>query len=184
LQGFIPDCVFNKNRLNTKKGLKLNILCFDLRYDKIAVSKRDIILRNKNQLKEAEEIAKTYQLNPTWYDFWHIHLDWWGQGNRNIEEHRKYIILYLQLMNRFVEQAKAFDKPWQTWLLVDLDDSSQDALYFHTPNPNQDNFPFGFDGVNWGIQMPALLKNIVYSENYFVGEAYYQDIHSYYIKLK
>jgi len=34
------------------------------------------------------------------------------------------------------------------------DDDGQDTVYFHTPNPNADNFPAHPMGVDWGV--PAL----------------------------
>ena len=31
--------------------------------------------------------------------------------------------------------------PWQTYIIIDLDNSDYDAIYVHTPNPNKDNYP-------------------------------------------
>ncbi len=48
----------------------------------------------------------------------------------------------------------------QVFILISNSDSSQDAVYIHTENPNGTEFPEKFSGVQWGIKVPALLKGL------------------------
>lgn len=41
------------------------------------------------------------------------------------------------------------DKPFQIWIIIDLNDSGQDAIYMHTKNPNSNNFP-----IKWQFTKP------------------------------
>jgi hypothetical protein len=52
-------------------------------------------------------------------------------------------------------------RPWQSWLVLDAGDSSQDAVFLHTPNPNRDNFPYPFNGVAWGATPPPWLEELL-----------------------
>jgi hypothetical protein len=145
---------------------------------------KDVQMIKKDELKVAKRKVESFKLDTEWYDFWHIHLDNWGQGNKSIEEHKKFIKLYLELLCQIPEQANTLKTLWQTWVEIDPIDSSQDSLYFHTPNPNKDNFPYDFSTVKWGIGLPKLLEGINENGKYTIGESYYNDYLFYYIKLK
>lgn len=47
-----------------------------------------------------------------------------------------------------------------TWLIIHKD-GSQDAIYFHTPNPNGNNFPIKFKNIQWGMIAPALFYDLL-----------------------
>jgi hypothetical protein len=119
-----------------------------------------------------------------WYDFWHIHLDMNGDGNSSEEKHREFIIENLTLFQNFREQANNFKKSWQCWIVIDPTDSSQDAIYFHTENPNHDNFPCTFEFVKWGIDMPDLLTGLINLTVYEIGQSDYNGFRTYWIKSK
>jgi hypothetical protein len=141
-------------------------------------------MKNKDQLIEAKQKVDTFQLEAGWYDLWHIHLDNWGQGNKSIAEHRKFIVLFLDLLCRVTDQAKTIHELFQTWLIIDPTDSYKDSLYFHTPNPNGNNFPYDFSTINWEIEYPDLLFGIIESKKYMVGESHFDGFLIYFIKLK
>jgi hypothetical protein len=74
----------------------------------------------------------------------HWHADWAGMGN---------------LSRR--DRTAGWPRPHQCWLLIDARDSSQDAVFLHTPNPNADNFPCVFAGTAWDAPVPELLREFV-----------------------
>jgi len=91
-------------------------------------------------------------LEPTdWYDFWHYHADWRGYGNLGWGYRCKFLIALANVFRRFSTQCANFSTPYQLWICINQDDAGQDAVFFHTPNPNNDNFPVKFSAVNWGI---------------------------------
>src|SRR3546814_19062269 len=58
------------------------------------------------------------------------------------------------------------DFPYQSWIYIQDDDSSQDAVYFHTKNPNADNFPVDFSFVDFDIECPRWLADFVPADRY------------------
>ena len=107
-----------------------------------------------------------------WYDFWHCHFDWFGQGNKRGRARIAHLKATFTAFENLLEQLKEYHKPYQVWLSFAAHDSSQDALYFHTPNPNQDNFPYLFKNYEWGIKAPALLSSFIKNE-YEIGVTHY-----------
>jgi hypothetical protein len=55
------------------------------------------------------------------------------------------------------------------WLLVDAADSSQDAVYLHTPNPNAANFPNPFAGTAWDAEVPERLREFLTDPSWQFG---------------
>ena len=98
--------------------------------------------------------AQTFSLSlggGGWFDAWHYHADWPGYGNLGWR-HRKLHIEALCLVFRNISlQVADSSSPYQLWLYLDLQDAGQDAVYFHTPNPNQANFPMVLPNVTWGF---------------------------------
>jgi hypothetical protein len=76
----------------------------------------------------------------SWFDMWHTHVDWDGEGNKNWEKRKEYIDRLVNLYNDLKERLTNYPKQFQIWIWILESDSSQDAVYVHTPNPN-DNFP-------------------------------------------
>lgn len=77
----------------------------------------------------------------SWFDFWHTHADWDGEGNKNWSIRENYLNELLKIFNFFCEQMEAYPFPYQVWIEIYEKDSSDDAVYIHTKNPNSDNFP-------------------------------------------
>ena len=84
-----------------------------------------------------------------WFDFWHYHADWPGYGNLGWQHRKLHIEALCLVFQNITQQVREYSKPYQTWIYLDLQDAGQDAVYFHTPNPNQDNFPVQLPNVNW-----------------------------------
>lgn len=137
----------------------------------------------KNPLPEIQKLIDTYQLDEGWYDLWHKHFDWeaWAY---TIKRHKELINHMLILYNRICQQAKNLGKPWQSWVYIEPENSSQDSIYLHTPNPNKNNFPLDYSQVTWNVQVPNLLNDIPDKDKYLIGEMRYKNVLSYWIKLK
>jgi hypothetical protein len=113
-----------------------------------------------------------------WYDFWHYHFDWRGQGNKTGRERNEHLKATFTAFEKVLEQLKNYRKPYQVWLSFAAHNSYQNALYFHTPNPNQDNFPYKFDDYVWSDDIPALLARYMkdeydYGVTDFAGDTWY-----------
>jgi hypothetical protein len=118
-----------------------------------------------------------------WYDFWHHHFDWRGQGNKSERERNEFLKATFSAFENVLEQLKEYKEPYQVWLSFAANDSYQDALYFHTPNPNQNNFPYLYDDFVWSSESPALLAPHMKSE-YEVGVAQFDGITWYAVRLR
>ncbi len=96
-----------------------------------------------------------------WFDLWHTHFDSRGEGNHDPEKRRRYLGMLFAAWEQVEQFARGRRGPWQSWLVIDTADSGQDAVYFHTPNPNRDNFPYAFEGVIWSVVPPAYLAKFI-----------------------
>lgn len=118
-----------------------------------------------------------------WYDLWHQHFDWDGRGNLSGRDRNEHLKSIFTAFDNVLEQLKDYHDPYQVWLFISALDSSQDAIYFHTPNPNKDNFPYTFDGVVWGGGVPALLT-LHLKDKYEVGTVQFDDETWYAVRIR
>jgi hypothetical protein len=82
-----------------------------------------------------------------WFDLWHAH--------PNIDATDQRWSNLLSVWMEVDAAGRKCGRPWQSWILVDLDNPLEDSVYLHTPNPNRDNFPYPFDEVTWGAEPPC-----------------------------
>ncbi|WP_339147156.1 MULTISPECIES: hypothetical protein [unclassified Sutcliffiella] len=124
--------------------------------------------------------------NESWFDFYHIHLDWYGVGNESVKIRREHIKAYLALYERLLNQLKECEGPYQTWISLDGEDSGQDAVFVHTPNPNDDNFPHKIDKLNWSCDIPITFSDLIDKEKFNIGhyDSSFGDGHCYVIQSK
>jgi hypothetical protein len=87
----------------------------------------------------------------TWYDQWHYHADWDGYGNLCWRIRATILHALATAFERFVKQLQELNKPYQVWIYLNASDSGQDAVFVHTQNPNQSEFPVIFEEVHWGL---------------------------------
>ncbi|WP_240421193.1 hypothetical protein [Paenibacillus periandrae] len=59
-------------------------------------------------------------------------------------------------------------KAFQTWIFVDLEYPTCDALFLHTENPNTE-FPNKPEKIEWVEEIPDLLKEIIDLNKYDFG---------------
>jgi hypothetical protein len=104
-----------------------------------------------------------------WFDNWHTHPDWAGDGNRGARDRRRHLAAGFTLFRRLLEQAGQARGPVQVFMLIDALDSSQDAVYVHTPNPNGDNFPMRYENAEWDVRVPVILRELLADADWELG---------------
>lgn len=114
--------------------------------------------------------AATFTIRPEgWYDFMHWHADWPGLGNSSWQERSEHLRALFTMFERLVADVASWPTPHQVWLQIDAADSSQDAVYLHTPNPNGSAFPNEFPGVTWDAPIPDRLKAFITNSSWQFG---------------
>lgn len=111
----------------------------------------------RNLAKFAENFRLELGGPDDWYDFWHQHFDWEGRGNQGGRERDEHTKAIFTAFENALEQLKEYKEPHQIWLSFSARQPTNDGLYFHTPNPNKNNFPYLFDEYNWDATTPEFL---------------------------
>jgi hypothetical protein len=131
-----------------------------------------IIDRQSAYYLELWKRAKAFRVSfkaDGWWDLWHMHFDWDGEGNKGRWPRREHLRAAWRAFVRLQQQARAECRiNYQIFLNVSESDSASDAVYLHTPNPNADNFPHSFDSSVELNHVPALLNGLVDLERYAV----------------
>jgi len=83
----------------------------------------------------------------SWFDMWHTHMDWHGVGNKNWSRRKQYIQDLLEFYSELRNRLSNFHTKYQVWVFVHENDSANDAVYVHSPNPNAENFPFSINNI-------------------------------------
>lgn len=120
---------------------------------------------------EKETHIKNYELDfdgNSWFDFWHTHLDYYGYGNYSIKIRKQHLKGLFNLFYELKEELENWGKPYQMWIEISSNDASIDALFIHSANPNEDNFPYKklMNLVDVKSEIPSYLREIVNEENY------------------
>jgi len=105
----------------------------------------------------------------TWFDLWHTHPDWRGDGNRGARHRRRHLAAGFTIFRRLLAQAREANGPVQVFMLIDALDSSQDAVYVHTPGPHGDNFPMRYENAAWDVRVPAILREFLTDPDWDLG---------------
>lgn len=122
--------------------------------------------------------------NESWFYFWHIHLDFYGVGNQSLKVRREHIKAQLILYEKLLKELESFQVPYQSWICIHEEDTGSDAVYIHTPNPNDDYFPHLPSGLNWSCEIPISFREFIDQDKYNVG--YYKSEYeeTYFIQSK
>jgi len=134
-----------------------------------------------------ETKAELYNLDfgkEGWFDLWHTHLDFYGVGNNSLKIKREHIKANIALLYSLLEELQTLEKPYQSWIEIVDEDASLDAIYIHTPNPNEDNFPLKIEKLNWNCTVPKYLKDIIDLKEFNVGHYKWDLYNSYIIQSK
>lgn len=88
--------------------------------------------------------ARTYRVGmerKKWCDYSHRHFDWDGLGNKSWLDRRRHLAALLHAFRRAQVELMSFHGQYQVFASVTPADSASDAVYVHTPNPNQTPYP-------------------------------------------
>jgi hypothetical protein len=118
-----------------------------------------------------------------WYDMWHTHIDWRGYSEISWKHHRLHIKILLEMFNKALNQLENYSKPYQIFIFIDFNNGSSDAIYFHTPSP-QNKFPMKIDEIEWGIKPPIEFVDLIDLEKFQVGRLIKVDEKNYFIISK
>lgn len=112
---------------------------------------------------EAKQYSEAHNLDfspDSWFDFWHVHLDFHGYGNDHLKVRKAHIRALFHLMNELDATLQTWGQPYQLWIELSQQDASRDAAFVHTNNSNDDNFPF---------VLPTFAKNAELLPHYLQG---------------
>ena len=119
-----------------------------------------------------------------WCDLWHTHFDWSGDGNCGVAERQRFIEQLLEFFRDVEAHTANWTKPKQQWIVIHENDSSQDAVYLHTPNPNRNNFPYPFDGVEWNAEVPQWLLDLIDTKTLELGRCTFSGANTFWVRRR
>ena len=90
-----------------------------------------------------------FSRNPdNWFDCWHWHCDWKGYGNLSFKRRKPHLEKLFRHFEILAENTKYLKSEFQLFILLLDFDSHSDAIYLHTPNPNNSEFPIKWKDVS------------------------------------
>lgn len=104
-----------------------------------------------------------------WFNIWHTHLDYYGLGDNSMKLRREHIKAHIILYKSLLENLQVFEKPYQSWIELVDEDAGTDAVYIHTPNPNDNNFPLKLENIKWDCPIPKEYKDLINLNEFNVG---------------
>lgn len=90
-----------------------------------------------------------------WFDNWHIHFDCLGYGNNSFKRRKPHLDKLFRHFDILVDKTKGLKTDFQVYIILLDFDSYSDALFLHTPNPNNHPLPFTIND----LQHESTLKN-------------------------
>ncbi|MGG4141490.1 hypothetical protein ABEW34_00015 [Paenibacillus algorifonticola] len=137
----------------------------------------------RRHYRKIEKLIFSHQFHfedESWYNHWHMHLDWKGLTDESIGHRKSHFKYYLNILDRIEEQSSGSRIDFQTWISINPEFGSDDAIYIHTKNPYSE-FPVQLLEIEWDIEVPELLKELINSNEYVIGRAKHETSYSYYI---
>jgi len=95
-----------------------------------------------------------------WLNLWHQHFDWEGFGDLSWRHRRRHLSVLLRALARARAELKDSRKPHQLFVIVHPRESASDAIYIHTENPHNTEFPCRLSGRKINA-LPSLLAGRV-----------------------
>lgn len=113
--------------------------------------------------------------NPdTWFDNWHLHFDRKGYGNESFKRRKPHLDKLFRHFDLLVDKTKQLKTDFQLYSIILDFGSYTDALFLHTPNPNNSQFPFKIVD----LQMTTTLTNQELNE-YINNQDSYEKLYGY-----
>lgn len=105
-----------------------------------------------------------------WYDYWHTHFDWEGQGNIKRKHRKEFLKAYLVALECLSKQIKQTNFKCQCGLWIFPADSYSDAIFLHSKKPKEDNFPINMDEFVWTTDIPPVFRGLVEKDKFMYGK--------------
>jgi hypothetical protein len=83
-----------------------------------------------------------------WFDNWHWHFDWKGFGNDSFKRRKPHLDKLFRHFDFLVKTLKTTNSDFQLYTVLLDFHSSSDALFLHTPNRNNSQFPFKIEDLS------------------------------------
>lgn len=95
----------------------------------------------------------------SWFDFYHLHIDNTGLGNKSWKVRKQHLDALLDLAGKIEAELQHYPKDYQYWIEIDEKDSVEDAINIHTQNPNGSTFPIRLNFDNEAeVSNPAIFE--------------------------
>ncbi|ACB60798.1 hypothetical protein Exig_1326 [Exiguobacterium sibiricum 255-15] len=122
----------------------------------------------RNLQKEQQLSAYPLDFSPdSWFNFWHVHLDFDGRGNGHLKMRKAHVQALFHLMDELNAALQTWGQPYQLWIELSRLDAGLDAVFIHTNNPNDDNFPFTYPTLTEPTErLPDYLQTVEGLEQY------------------
>lgn len=117
----------------------------------------------------------------SYFDFWHTHIDWEIEGNKSWELRQSFLEKLITEFENVKIELKKYPHNFQTWIVIDENDSGEDGIYIHTKNPNSDNFPLKIQNSKSFTCKNKRLKQFITNTKLNVIEIVYDDGKGYYL---
>lgn len=142
----------------------------------------------KKHYRRVERVFRDFKFElseDSWYNLWHIHLDWDGITNVSDKHRRTHIQYYLKIMEKIEILTKEILIDFQTWIYLDKNEGYCDAIYFNTNNPHRD-FPFRIDNIELITEIPKILDGLLDLSEYNIRKVKNKDekVYAYTIQKK
>lgn len=76
-----------------------------------------------------------------WFDFFHQHIDNRDSNNKSWKSRKQHLDALFCLADKYEKQLIKLNRQFQFWININDSDSKDDAIYIHTENPNNSEFP-------------------------------------------
>lgn len=84
-----------------------------------------------------------------------MHFDWEGYGNYSFKKRKPHLDKLFRHFDLLVDKTEKLKTDFQLYSILLDYDSYSDALFLHTPNPNNSQFPFKISD----LQLTTTLTN-------------------------
>lgn len=109
----------------------------------------------------------------SWFDYWHLHPDWYAKGNRFSEDRRSVALSTWELLLHAEQRLKSRKSPYQVWATI-CANTADNAIYIHTENKNNTAYPHEFEEITWSVSPPKELENLVDMVTHRLGKVVYE----------
>ena len=117
----------------------------------------------------------------SWFDLWHTHIDWNGKGYESPESRKAYLYKLLSTFIEFKSELRNYPHEFQIWIIINEEDSSEDGIYIHTKNPNEDNFPIKINPIYNYQSKNTIISEFIEETNLKFATVMYEDNIYYYL---